>query len=134
MDNPPDKLKNAAIAQLIVGLIDFFITGWVLSFVLGAAGSVLGTILTFITLGICPLTWFLPCIGFFGFLAIPLGVLEVISGIVGLTNPRSGGTLMKIVAFLGCGSLLFGSLPSVVGGGVVLMLLGDADVKAYLEG
>lgn len=141
MDNPPDKLKNAAIAQLIVGLIDFFVTGWVLFFVLGTVGTIAGTVLggvcTLLSMGLCPCGYFMPFLGFAGFLgwlAIPLGILEIIAGIVGLTNPRSGGSLMKIVAFLGCGSLLFGSLPSVIGGGLVLMFLGDDEVKAYLNG
>ena len=139
MDAPPDKLKNAAIVQIISGLVNIFITSWVVSSiavtVLTVGGTMCGVIVGVITLGLCPIGLITPCLGFLGFaglLAVPLGIIELIAGILGLTNPKSGGTFMKVAAVLEVLGLLIGALPGAIAGGLVLMFLSDDQVKAYL--
>ena len=127
MDDVPAKLKTAAIVQLVVGLVDLTV-GWVLVTTLwGCFG---GACLT-LTMGLCPVGY---CSWALGFLIIPVGILEVAGGILGLTNPKSAGTIMKIASFVGMGALLAGSITSAVGGIVAFLQLGDPDVRAYLEG
>lgn len=122
MENPPpDKLKTAAIVQLVVGLIDLTIGWWLAAVAWTCISGVC-------TLGMCPIG------GFLGFLVIPIGMLEIASGIVGLTNPKGGGVLMKIAAFVGMGGILLGSVSSCVGGVIALLQLQDPEVKAFLEG
>lgn len=140
MDAPPDKLKNAAIVQIISGLVNIFITSWVASTVLVGVftmgGTLIGLIVGICTMGFCPIGIITPCLGFIGFagfLAVPLGILELITGIVGLSNPKTGGSFMKITAVLEILGILIGALPGAIAGGVVLMFLSDDQVKAYLE-
>ena len=139
MDAPPDKLKNAAIVQIISGLVNIFITSWLVSgmavtlFTVG--GTMIGIICGVLSMGLCPIGIITPCLGllgFAGFLAVPLGILELIAGIVGLTNPKSGGMFMKIAAVFEILGILIGALPGAIAGGLVLMFLSDDQVKAYL--
>lgn len=133
MDAPPDKLKYAAIAQIISGLVNIFITSWVVCTAVQFGGALCGTVLMVVTFGLCPVGYLVGCLGYLGFLAVPLGVIEIIAGILGMTNPKSGGTMMKITAILEIVGILIGALPGAVAGGLVLMFLSDDQVKAYLE-
>jgi hypothetical protein len=132
MEAPPDKMKYAAIAQIISGLVNIFVTSWVVCTMVQLGGAVCGSVLMVVTLGLCPVGYFVGCLGYLGFLAVPLGIVEIIAGILGLTNPKSGGTMMKITAILEIAGLLIGALPGAVAGGLVLMFLSDDQVKAYL--
>jgi hypothetical protein len=121
MENPPDQLKTAAIVQLVGGLIDLVVGAWIASFIWTCISGVC-------TLGMCPIG------GLLGLLVVPLAILEIISGIVGLTNPKSAGMIMKITSFLSMGGILLGSISSLVAGVIVFMQLSNPEVKAYLEG
>ena len=126
---PPQKLKNAAIIQLVGGIIDLLF-GWGLA---SMVGGCLGTIITSpcMCIGI-PAPGAL-C-GMLGFLVIPIALLELGSGIYGMTNPKAAGGMMKIVSFIQMGGLLTGSLTSAIGGVVAYMQLADPEVTAYLTG
>src|SRR4051812_41171223 len=132
MNQPPEQLRNAAIVQIVGGVIDLLIGWFLASCVWSIGGTLVGTVLTVCTLGMCPVGMLCSFGGFFGFLIIPLGILEIISGVVGLTSPQSAGTLMRITAALGVAGLLLGSVTSLVSGATVLMMMRSADVRGYL--
>ena len=72
--------------------------------------------------------------GAWGLVLLPIGVLEIVGGIVGLTNPRGAGTVLRVAAMAELASFVFGGLVSGVIGVVVLGLLRDEEVVGYLEG
>jgi hypothetical protein len=120
MDVPPDKLRTAAIVQLVVGIVDLTVGAWIAVFMWTCISGIC-------TLGMCPIG------GLLGIFIYPIGLFELIAGIVGLSNPRSGAQLMKIAGGLGLLGILFGSLSSSIGGLIVLLQLSSPEVKAYLE-
>ncbi len=123
MDEVPANLKNAAILQLVSGFLNIFIVSWV---VWAGIGTFCG-VLTFFLGGLGGMC------GLAGCALIPIGLIEVISGGMALANPKSGGTFVKYVSYLELASLLFGGLISAIAGGVVMSMMGDDEVIAYLE-
>ena len=120
MEPAPDNLKNAAIAQIVAGLINVFILSWVTW--LG-----MGTLCGLLTFGI---GWI--C-GFGGCLLVPLGIAEIASGALVLSNPREYGTLCRTVGFLQMPALLVGGVPSTIVGVLVVSMTGSDEVRLYLE-
>lgn len=123
MDEVPANLKNAAILQLVSGLLNMFIVTPVVYFGIATFCGVLTFFLGGIG-GMC---------GFLGCALWPIGLIEVISGGMTLANPKSGGKMVKYVSYLEVGSILFGGLISAIAGGVVMSMLADDEVTAYLE-
>jgi hypothetical protein len=137
-DRPPAKLQQVAVLQLVSGVVNVFLMAALVSMVLGGTlgtiGAFCGTIVASVG---CPLG----CIGFFGWMCgfwglalLPIGVLELVAGLVGLVNPQGSGTVMRVAAMAELSSLLFGGIVSTVIGAVALGLLRDEEVVGYLEG
>lgn len=128
MPVPPPGVRAAAITSLMIGLVDLAL-GWLLaSMAWGAVG--------------CLFTW--PCAltglpppglycGCLGYLIVPIGILEIVSGIVALSQPTSGARLLNVSSALGISGFFFGGLSSGIGGVVVQMLLRDEEVANWLE-
>lgn len=124
----PEGLRVAAIVQIVVGVVDVSV-GWVLaSTMLGMAGCLLTS--PCLCLGIPPPG---TMCGMLGYLVLPLGVFEVVAGAVALNDPRTGVPLLKIASVLGICSVLFGALPSLIGGFIVQLQLQSPEVKGWLE-
>ena len=124
MDEAPASLKNAAIAQIVAGLINVFFMSFVSWFGIGTVCGVLTIILGGFG-GVC---------GMLGCLLIPFGVVEIIVGALALSNPKSFGSISRMLGFVEVAALLLGSIPSAIAGGVVVMMTGSEEAKAYLEG
>ena len=116
--------KQAAILQIISGVMTMSIM-FCVSYL--TVGTVLG-ICTFFIGGIGAIC------GVVTFLLIPVGLFEIVSGIIGLTNPESGGKIMKICSYVEMGSILLGGVSTAVVGGVAMSLLSQPEVTAYIEG
>lgn len=121
---PPPQIKQAAILQIVSGVITMTVmacTAWltiggvlaVCTFFLGGLG------------GIC---------GLVALVLMPIGLFEVISGIYGLTNPENAAPVMKICSYVEVVGLLFGGLSTALAGGVALTMLSQPEVTAYIEG
>lgn len=126
MQETPAALKTAAIVQIVSGAVNLLLMWWILG---GAISSVGGCVSLMCTSGLCP-TY---CCGMFNFVLIPIGLFEIISGILGLTNPKGAGTLMKIVAVIEMVSILFGGLGSLISGILTFRAMGDPDVADFLQ-
>jgi hypothetical protein len=115
-------LRAAAIMQLVSGVVNLLIVSWLASVLWVTVGGAFSMIvLTVCTLGLCPLPLGSLC-GFVGLVIGPLAILEIVSGIVGLSNPRGARTLMMVTAVLELLSLLVGSPVAVLAGAVSLGL------------
>jgi hypothetical protein len=130
MDTPsPQKLQVAAVTQIVVGAIDMLVGWWLASMVGLCAGSALTS--PCMCIGLPPIG---AMCGMLGFAVIPIGVFELIAGIVGLTNPKTGATVLKISSIFGIAGLLVGSVTSALAGVITLIMMRDPEVTAYLEG
>lgn len=115
----PAPLKNAAIAQLISGIVNMF--------VMPTAFVMFGSICSVFTFGLGGLCSFGACILW------PIGIFEVVAGVMGLTNPRGAVGIMRIASFVEIGSILGGGIVSAVIGFMVMQWLGSDETRAYLE-
>lgn len=124
MDETPANLKNAAIVQIVAGLINVFFMAFVSWFGIGTVCGVLTIILGGFG-GIC---------GLLGCVLIPFGFVEIIVGAMALSNPKSFGNISRMLGFVEIGALFLGSVSSAIAGGIVVMMTGNDEVKAYLQG
>lgn len=121
----PSRLTAAAIAQLVSGVVNLFGMWWLASmFYMAACGSVTALL----TAGACP---FGTVCGLAPWLLIPLGLLEVIAGILGLASPRSAVVLIKVTAVLEILALAAGGLGSLVAGIIALVLASGQEIAAW---
>lgn len=122
-ETAPPKLKQAAILQVVSGFINIFLIAF-LSFC--SIGTVMGLCTVFLggIGGIC---------GWWGCFLIPIGIAEVVVGIMGIVNPKTGGRFMKFVAYLEMASIIFGGIPSAIVGFLVNQWLSDPEIVAYLD-
>lgn len=124
MDEVPANIKSTAILQLVSGIITVTMMAC-LSYL------TIGTVLAICTFfigglgGIC---------GLVGLLLIPVGIFEIVSGIIGLTNPKTGAKIMQICSYVEMGSILLGGLSTAIAGGVAMAMMNNPEVKAYIEG
>jgi hypothetical protein len=125
-DETPQALKNAAIAQLVSGLINFMVMPGIMWF----AWSMFAGVCSVFTFGLGSL--FGLC-GFVSCLLVPIGMVEMVSGGLTLANPRQGAPIMKIVAMVEMASLLCGGFISCIAGFVVSRMLADEQVQGYLS-
>jgi len=124
MDDVPANIKSTAILQLVSGIIT-------VTFMACVSYLTIGT-----TLAVC--TFFIGGLGgicgLVGLLLVPVGIFEIVSGILGLTNPKAGAKVMQICSYVEMGSILLGGLSTAIAGGVALAMMNNPEVKAYLEG
>src|SRR5687767_11050760 len=123
----PGRVSGTAILQIVSGAINLTVMWWLVGMVVGTS---CGGVTALLSLGACPIGVFCGLVSWF---LIPLGLLELVAGILGLANPRGGGSLMRVVAILEMVSLLCGGLGSFVAGAIGIGLLADPEVKAFLS-
>lgn len=122
----PDAARNAAIAQLVSGVVSIFIVmpavyfGWTM-FALGFGALTLG------------LGTIVGCCGWSACIFLPLGVVEIIAGVLGLTNNPAAVTMGRIVAFVEIASILLGGVTTCVAGIVALVMFNKPEVQAWRE-
>ncbi len=122
----PEPVRNAAIAHLVSGIVSIFVMMPVLYF--GWQMVALG--LGLVTFGIGAV---LGCCGWSACLLLPLGVVEIIAGILGLTNNPAAVTMGKIVAFVEIAAILVGGVTTCIAGVVALMMYNKPEVQAWRD-
>jgi hypothetical protein len=119
----PQQLKTAAIVQLVSGLVNWFMMAFISYFTLG------------IILGVC--TFWIGGLGaicgMWGCLLVPIGIFEVVAGVMGLTNPKGAGQIMKYASYAEMAGVIFGGIPGAIAGFLVQKWLSEPDVVAFLE-
>ncbi|HHO49547.1 MAG TPA: hypothetical protein ENK18_01450 [Deltaproteobacteria bacterium] len=135
---PPTKLKQIAILQLISGVLNVCVMAAAVSLALGASSGLVSTLCgASLALVGCPIGCLGPlgsACGFWGLLLLPIGIGEIVSGITVLAHPQGAVNLLRLTTLAELSSLLFGGVISTVVGVVSLRLLRDDEVVAYLEG
>jgi hypothetical protein len=120
-----------AVMNLIAGLLNLSV-GLIIAFTIwGVLGTIGGSLLLAITCGLCPvgyLAWLIP------FLLLPVAIVELAVGIIGLASPDSIKGVIRFVPYLQIPCLLLGDLISPIVAGVSLVMLNDPQAKAYIEG
>jgi hypothetical protein len=124
MTQPPAQIQQTAILQLISGLVTMTMMACISYLTIGTVAA----ICTFFLGGIGAVC------GIVAFALVPIGIFEIVSGILGLTNPEKAGQVMKICSYVEIAAILFGGLSTAIAGGVSAALLNNPEVKAYLEG
>lgn len=118
-----NRLRAAAMVQLVSGLVNLFVVSWVSAFLwVTVGGTVSGVVMAICTLGLCPMPVGMLC-GFAGIGIAIVAVFEVVGGAVGLAKPETAKTPMMVVAGIGILSVLLGSPIALITGIVVLTLL-----------
>ncbi len=119
----PQKLKNAAIAQIASGLINWFVMSTMMCFF----GSTICSLLTFFIGGLGGVC------GWVALLLTPIGWVEIGVGVYGLMNPKEAAKFMKYVTYLEMGAVILGGIPAAIVGFLVSGWLADDEVVAYVE-
>ena len=123
----PDKLNTAAIIQIVSGVLNVFFMGTAVYMVVGLGG---GTIILMCTMGLCPIGYI--C-GFAGFLLAPVGMFEILSGIMIMTKNPAALKIQRIVSIVQKVAILFGGIGSIIASFVVDGMVNDPESLAYLE-
>lgn len=121
----PSAIGTAAVIQLISGIVNVFIMTPAVYF---GASFVCGLLSAAVTLGTCPFGAF--C-GMAGCFLIPMGILEIIAGALGLSG-NGGGSFPRIVGWIEIASLFFGGFTSFVAGCIVVYMTGSPEVKGWI--
>lgn len=124
-DGMPEALRNAAIAAMVSGVINFF----VMPAVIYGATSVFAGVCALFTFGLGGI--FALC-GLGGCLLVPLGVAELAVGAVTLVDGRQGGPFLRWLSWVQMASVLVGGFGSLVAGLAIQRLLADDAVRDYL--
>ena len=123
----PSAFKTIGLLQLISGLLQ--VPTWFLVFVCGSNGiACVGGLLTAF-LGGCGA--FCGFIGFISALLLPIGLLEILCGIMTLASKEPPRGLIKLTAVLEIVGLFFGGLIGAIVGVLVWIRLQDDDIKAF---
>ena len=124
----PQQYKTLGIANLIGGLVNVTFGAFIASTIwsLGA-----GTCTTVCTFGLCPIGFMF---GFVGMLVWPVGMIEVVIGLLTLAQPDSVKGAYKFLPFAQFGAILLGDIVSPILGVVGMMMTRDKEVAAYIEG
>lgn len=117
------QYQSIAIIQLVSGILNVVAIPYLIFVGLGAFG---GAVTAFCTMGLCPIG--VGC-GIPPLLLVPLGILEVVSGIVLLALEEPKPSFARSIAIVEIFSVLVGGLLSAVAGVVVLLLLAGIDKK-----
>lgn len=127
MEPRPGALTAVGIVQLISGGLNVAVMWWVA----GTLGSTLGAMCTgLLTLGMFPIG--VLC-GVLCAILIPVGILEIVSGIIILAAPQKCRTLATVTGIIELVSLIFGGLLSAIAGLVTVILMRDENVTRYLN-
>jgi hypothetical protein len=116
-----------AVLNLVAGLLNMSV-GFTLSWVVwGTAGSVLGVCGSMFFCPIGFLLYFVP------FLLLPVALVEILVGIIGLASPESLRSFVRFVPWLQFPCIVLGDIISPIVGFVSMGLLRDAEVAAWIE-
>ncbi len=123
----PGKVTAVAVLQIVSGLLQFPVSCLAATSLSVLYGFMCGLLTVWAGgIGACA-----AIVGYLSFLLIPIGVLEVVSGICLLAGVRSS-VLVKVTSIFEILGLFLGGLPGVLVGIVNLVLVSDADVKDWL--
>ena len=124
----PQKFQIIGILQIISGVLQIPIAIVLFYAAFMIIGCVCG-LLTFWAGGCGMLAGFA---GFFCLLLIPIGILEIVSGIMCLVGDPPPIMLVKITAIAEMVGLLVGGLIGAIVGVLVMMWLSDDEIKDYI--
>ncbi len=124
----PDAVRTLGLVNLVGGLANATLGGLLASTVLSFGGAVCTGMCT---MGFCP---FGGVLGVFGFLVMPLGLVEAAIGLATLVSPESARPLLRLLPYTQLAAILLGDVISPILGMVGLALTRDPEVTAYLEG
>ena len=123
----PDRLQTAGIIQIASGALNIFFMAGMAYFGLA---MVFGLITAIMTCGLMPVG--VLC-GFLGFLLVPVGILEIVSGVLILTDNEMAPNLANITSIVQKASILCGGVGSFAMSFVVDGMLRDPEVAYFLE-
>lgn len=122
----PGKLTAIAILQIVSGMCQFPISCLATASLVTLYTVVCGLLTSLIGgVGACA-----GLFGYLSFLLVPIGLLEIISGILLLANVRVP-ILVKITAAAEIFGLFLGGIPGAVVGVITLFLGSDPDAKRW---
>ena len=124
----PQQYKTLGIANLIGGLVNVTFGAFIASMIWSMGA---GTCTTVCTFGLCPIGFMF---GFVGMLVWPVGMIEVVIGLLTLAQPESVKGANKFLPFVQFGAILLGDIVSPILGVVGMMMTRDPEVAAYIEG
>ena len=125
--NLPKQLNNAALIQIGSGVLNVFFLAGLMSFVLSFGG---GLITGVCTLGMCPIGGL--C-GFASLLLIPVGIGEILSGVLIMTKNPAALKVHAYVSIVQKVAILFGGLGSIIAAFMVDGMVNDPESRAFLE-
>lgn len=112
------------------GGLNLLVMPWVVLFVVGMGG---GTVCGILTIWMGGLGAFCGMCGWLGMILVPVGIFEIVAGVMGLTNPQTGGKVMRIATFVEMGSIIVGGLTGLIAGIIAMMMLRDPEVAGYID-
>ncbi|MEN0068550.1 MAG: hypothetical protein AAGA48_40905 [Myxococcota bacterium] len=124
------KVDGLATLQIVSGLFNLFVMSWVTTIAVAGASSVVGLLVTVCG---CPMSPLGVLCGLWPMTLVPLGVLEVTTGVLSVLRKPGWAWLAPLTALAELGSLAFGGLGSFVVGLVALHVLHDAAVQNAME-
>ena len=123
----PAQIRTAATLEVVSGGVNLLLTWWLASTAMSCG---FGTITSVFTLGMCPFGLFA---GFLSWLLIPLGLLEILAGVLVLTDSRNARIFLPWLPFLQVASLLVGGLSSAIFGLATWIILRDPEALAFMR-
>ena len=122
----PSKLKTIGILQIVSGVLQIPISIFLFVF----SGTIVGVCCGAITGGACCLAG---GVGVVFFLLIPIGIVEVVSGILILVGDPPAKIFIMIASIAELVGLLLLGIPGAVVGGISLYFLTqDEEIQEYL--
>lgn len=122
----PSQLTVVGVIQIFSGL--FNICGMSAISYLGFT-TVCGGLTALVSLGTCPIG---ALCGYAACFLIPIGIVEVVSGILTLVGAPSNAAFARYVAWGEIASLFVGGGLSFIAGCIGVMLTGNDEVKAWI--
>ena len=128
LEPQPQKQMILAIVQLVSGVLTLILGFCVMPTLVGMVGGCVTS-----PCGVVGLPPIGMCCGCIPYVLVPVALMEIVAGVLGLASPKASGQLAKWVALGECISLLLGGVTTAIAGGVVFFLLQDPEVSKYLE-
>jgi len=137
-DGPPEpsgaalarlRVDGLAALQIVSGLFNLLVMTWVSTAVAGVGTAVLGALATCL----CPVGLAGTTCGLWPFALVPIGVLEVVTGVLALARRPAWPALASLTATAEVVSVAFGGLGSFVVGLVALRVLREDEVQQELR-